>query len=452
MECQTAYHSVVGMKSLPNRLAAGAWPATVALLERWLMRGERADFLLERVGSGADFPSCQRLFLGVVRNFGRLDAALGALTARRPRARLRAVLLVAAFELLEAADTPEPGQEALIVHHAVRQAKNLLSPAEVGLVNAVLRRLAEAPDLRRAPPEAGAGPAELAEFFSHPEWLIRRWQTHFGADATQRLLRWNQAPPPVYGRWRGPGDPPPWLQATPWPGFYNVPAGRWADVEPLLAAGALYLQDPATRLAAGLLDPRPGETVLDLCAAPGGKSLLLADLLAAAGPAPGGCLAVVDLPDERRLSRLRANLAKARGVEVVLVPVDVRQLTPGLLAEHHLPAVFTAVLLDAPCSNTGVMRHRADVKWRLHESDLAARARQQLALLTAAARLVADPAAGGGRLVYSTCSLEPEENAGVVEAFLQASGGRFTLQETRQSRPWEEGCDGASAFLLRWNG
>jgi len=448
------------MKSLPNLLAAGSWTAAAGLLERWLARGERTDYLLERLdprgAAGADRPACQRLLFGAVRNFGRLDAAIGRLTARQPRARLRAVLLVAGFELLEAGGEPaDAGRDARIVDHAVDRAKELLSPAEARLVNAVLRRLAAGPDLRRAPPAAGAAPAELAAFYSHPEWLVRRWQAHHGPDAALSLLRWNQTPPPVYGRWRGPVAPPAWLQATAWPDFLSVPVGRWGDVEPLLAAGDLYLQDPATRLAAGLLDPRRGETVLDLCAAPGGKSLLLADRLAAAAGLPSealakeGRLVAVDQPDERRLERLRGNLAKARGVEVAVVAADVLELGPRLLAGQDLPAEFTAVMLDAPCSNTGVMRHRVDVKWRLHESDLAAHARQQLALLTAAARLVADSAAGGGRLVYSTCSLEPEENEGVIEAFLGAAGGRFALAAARHARPWEDGCDGASAFLLR---
>lgn len=457
------------MKSLPNLPAAGSWAAAAALLERWLVRGERPDHLLERVDprGGADRPACQRLLFGAVRNFGRLDAAFGRLTARKPRARLRAVLLVAGFELLEEAGEPaDAGRDARIVDHAVERAKELLSPAEARLVNAVLRRLAAGPELRRAPPALGAAPAELAEFYSHPEWLVRRWLARHGPEVTLRLLRWNQTPPPVYGRWRGPAAPPSWLQATAWPDFCIVPVGRWPEVEPLLAAGSLYLQDPATRLAAGLLDPRPGETVLDLCAAPGGKSLLLADLLAAGagssvGPArapagvpteasaKAGRVVAVDRPDERRLGRLRANLAKARGVDVAVVAADVLELSPRVLAEQRLPAAFSAVMLDAPCSNTGVMRHRVDVKWRLHESDLAAQAGQQLALLTAAARLVADPAAGGGRIVYSTCSLEPEENEAVVEAFLRAAGGRFALAEARHARPWEDGCDGAAAFLIR---
>jgi 16S rRNA (cytosine967-C5)-methyltransferase len=241
-----------------------------------------------------------------------------------------------------------------------------------------------------------------------------------------------------------------------------------------------------------LLDPQLGETVLDLCAAPGGKSLLLADILerrarreaaplgevspvsASLSPATAaaaealnlsnrakaGRVVAVDLPDRRRIDRLKENLAKARTTDVALLRADVRSLSSQLLKERALPAGYSAVLLDAPCSNTGVMRHRVDVKWRLREADIAQHARRQLALLTAAARFVASPgtdspgsaqtdAQPGGRLVYSTCSLEPEENEGVIETFLRTAGGRFVLDETRGSRPWETGCDGAVAFRLR---
>ncbi|MDD2764842.1 MAG: RsmB/NOP family class I SAM-dependent RNA methyltransferase [Opitutaceae bacterium] len=446
------------MKSLPNEPAAGAWPVTVALLERWLGRGTRVDALLEEAGrkgpgalSGEERARCQHLLFGTLRNLDRLNAVLRTLMARTPRARLRAALLVAGFELFEAATMPDgEGPAARIVHHAVGQAKRLLSPAEVRFVNAVLRKLAVAPGLHCPAPDAAAGAAEQALFFSHPEWLVRRWQAQFGAKATRSLLQWNQTPPPVYGRWRGPAKPPGWLQATPWAGFFVVPAGHWPEVERLLTDGALYLQDPATLMAVELLDPQPGETVLDLCAAPGGKSLLLADLLEArtrqgGAGVPAGRVVAVDLPDNRRLGRLKENLAKVRTTAIALVQADILKLSPRLLREHGLPVEYTAVLLDAPCSNTGVMRHRVDVKWRLQEGDIAKHAGQQLALLTAAARFVAP----GGRLVYSTCSLEAEENEGVVGAFRQASGNRFRLEQTRHGRPWEAGCDGAGVFLLR---
>ena len=467
MECQTVYLNVICMKSLLRSTPAGAWPQAVRLLERWLDRRERVDVLLaEAPGPGAaaeatrDRARCQHLLFGAIRHLGRLNAAIERVVPRAPRARLRAALLVAGFELLEAGWAPDGAEQAAkVVHHAVAQAKTLLSPAEARLVNAVLRKLAGAAELRAPAPAVGADAAALAGHFSHPEWLVRRWLAHFGAEATLSLLGWNQTPPPIYARWRAPQETPPaWLQPTAWPGFWLVPAGRWPEVEPLLASGALYLQDPSTLAAATLLDPQPGESVLDLCAAPGGKSLLLADLLdqkAAADATEVGRVVAVDLPDERRIGRLQENLAKARRAAVALVQADALRLSRALLREHGLPTAYPAVLLDAPCTNTGVMRHRVDVKWRLREADVARHATQQRALLTAAAKLVGpDPAAGSGpagRLVYSTCSLEPEENEQVVESFLRAAGGRWTLAAVRASRPWEAGCDGGSAFLLRKN-
>lgn len=409
-----------------------------------------------------------------MRHFGRLDAAVRRLVPHAPRFPTRAVLLVAGYELLDGAAGPvEDGLVAKIVHHAVEQAKGLASPAEARLVNAVVRKLAP---VLAAPPPPKLAPAEvLADYFSHPVWLVQRWLLAFGADATRKLLEWNQQPAPVFARWRafaaakvagdavpGGAELPGWLAATPWPGFFAVAPGHWPEVEARLKAGDLYLQDPATRLAVELLAPQPGESVLDLCAAPGGKSLLIADTLAAAAPGgtAAGRIVALDLPpveadatgpaagarQSPRIERLKENLARVRGVDVALVLADVQRGAATLLREHNLPEAYPAVLIDVPCSNTGVMRHRADVKWRLQDTDIAKHGRQQLALLHAAARLVAP----GGRLVYSTCSLEPEENEQVVRAFFDSrAGGPFKLERTVQSLPWLTGHDGAGAFLLR---
>ncbi len=152
----------------------------------------------------------------------------------------------------------------------------------------------------------------------------------------------------------------------------------------------------------------------------------------------------MDLPGER-IGRLRENLATVRGVNVALVEGDASAGAAQLLRGMKLPDAYAGVLVDVPCSNTGVMRHRVDVKWRLQEADFRRHARQQLALLAACARLVAP----GGRLVYSTCSVDFEENEGVVAAFLRSEPGRFALEAQEISYPWITGHDGAGAFLLR---
>ncbi len=445
-----------------------AWPAAAQLIARWLDRRERIDILLDSLPktlSTAERARCQHLVLGVVRHFGRIDAALGRRVAHRPRFATHAVLLIAGFELIEAANDRDDGRVAKIVHHAVEQAKGLASPAEARLVNAVVRKLA--PVLGAPAPTLNVSAEELGEYYSHPAWLVKSWLAQFGPEATRKLLEWNQRPAPVYARWRGaagaagstpPGAttaaatptatavaPPDFLKPTQWPGVFEIESGRWPAVEALLKSGKLYLQDPSTLLPVELLAPKPGENAIDLCAAPGGKSLFIADLMGS------GRLVAVDLPPEPgqpapRIERLKENLSRTSGVEVALVLADVLTNIAATLRDHRLPESYDAVLLDVPCSNTGVMRHRVDVKWRLQPGDFKKHPQQQLSLLHAAARLVAP----GGRLVYSTCSIDAEENEHVVRAFVASkAGGPFSLEKTTLSYPWTSGHDGAGAFLLR---
>ena len=188
-------------KSHTNRSlqpAADGWSTAVLLIERWLATQERVDALLERLTPGLpaqERARAQHLFYGVVRWASRLEGALAGLMSQPPRTKVRAILLVAGFELQErrlAAD--KIGAVAKIIHHAVEKAKTVASPKEAGLVNAVARKMAARLD---GSPEV-ARPTE----FAHPEWLVSRWVKQFGAEATRQLLEWNQQPAPVYARWR----------------------------------------------------------------------------------------------------------------------------------------------------------------------------------------------------------------------------------------------------------
>jgi 16S rRNA (cytosine967-C5)-methyltransferase len=419
-----------------------SWSAAARLTARWLDLHERIDLLMESLPpgmEGTDRGRCQHLVFGVVRHFGRIESVLGRLVAHPPRFITRAVLYVAAFELIEASGGDAgAGQAPKIVHHAVERTKELASPAEARLVNAVVRKMAAILEAQK-PPGAIAPADVLADYFSHPEWLVRRWLGAFGAAPTRSLLEWNQSPAPLHARWRDPSRPAPdWLVPTEWAGFYAVPSGHWQEVGPMLGAGSLYLQDPGTRLAVELLAPRAGETVLDLCAAPGGKSLLIVDALVS------GRIVAMDLP-AARIDRLKENLSRTAGVGAALVQGDLLLgSAAAVLEEHGLPGQYGAILIDVPCSNTGVMRHRVDVKWRLQENDFPKHARQQGALLAAAATLLSP----GGRLVYSTCSIDASENQKVVEAFLDRNRA-FTLAKSAIAVPWIDRHDGAAAFLLR---
>jgi 16S rRNA (cytosine967-C5)-methyltransferase len=416
------------------------WSLAVVLLDRWIESHVRVDVLLEdlpRSLMGAERGRCQSLLFGAIRHRGRLTQHLYTLVARAPRSRLQAILLVAGFELIEGGDEHHV---ARVVHHAVEQAKTLTSEPEAKMVNAVVRKLAAALAAESVPPKL-AGSAPLSNYFSHPEWLVQRWLAQFGAASTRRLLEWNQSPAPVYARWRGTvftGETPAWLKPTSWPTFFEIVHGHWPEVEKALREGLIYLQDPSTRLAVDLLAPQSGETLLDACAAPGGKCLAMADRMLSGG------VVAMDLPGER-IARLEENHGRITTVDTHLLQADVARVRPDDFRAAGLPTEYAGVLLDVPCSNTGVMRHRVDVRWRLMPNDIPKHARQQGAIVWAASRWVAP----GGRLVYSTCSLDAEENAEVVADFVERSRGRFSLERSIVSYPWESGHDGAGVFLLR---
>jgi 16S rRNA (cytosine967-C5)-methyltransferase len=200
----------------------------------------------------------------------------------------------------------------------------------------------------------------------------------------------------------------------------------------LLASGALYIQDPATRHCVDLLDPQPGEYMLDACAAPGGKSFLIAAALGSAKT-----LTCTD-SNEKRLPRLRQNLERLNAADATIALHDWTQPAPP--AWH---SSFDGILLDVPCSNTGVLRRRVDVRWRLQAPDIANLVQTQRKILEHALPCLKP----GGRLVYSTCSLEHAENLGQIEAFLTAHPD-LTLHSTREALPFRDHTDGAFAARI----
>jgi 16S rRNA (cytosine967-C5)-methyltransferase len=427
----------------PASPAPDAWPVAARLLMRWLDEEVRADALLDTVSlSGGARARCQNLFYGAIRHYGRIEAQIARLVRLRPRSRVMAVLLLAGYELIEGGGE---GHVAKVGHHTVTQTKALASESEARLVNAVVRKLAVALAAQEAPPRP-APAAALADFFSTPEWLVERWLVRFGAEATRAFLEWNQRPSPVHARWRGvaaghaatPGAAElEWLVPTAAADYFEVRSGHWPEVARALADGRVYLADPATRIAIDALDPKAGERIIDACAAPGGKSLALADRMGE------GLIVAIDVPGARH-ERLAENLRRVpAGVSAKRVEGDLRRASSLM---GMVPGSFDAVLVDAPCSNTGVMRHRVDVKWRLQPADFGTHAKQQLELLLGAARWLKP----GGRLVYSTCSIDPEENEAVLDAFLAHEIGQgFEKISAVCALPWVAGHDGAGVGVLR---
>jgi 16S rRNA (cytosine967-C5)-methyltransferase len=351
--------------------------------------------------------------------------------ARLQNLQFEAILLVAGFELYDSSEEKIPK----IIHHAVQGSKRNLRKPESALINAVLRKIP--PALAKIENDS----AQPAIKHSHPEWLVKHWAASFGTENCEALLQWNQQIPTTYILSRE--SLPTSFEASQWAGFYRTHANTpWLEeIRPLLESGRAYVKDPSTRLATALLNAQPGEAILDLCAAPGGKAFEIAQDLKGKGS-----LLALDLPGER-MERLDQNLARLQSADLQCLSLahDLLTLHSAELKARKFPSEFDAVLLDAPCSNTGVIQRRTDVKWRLQAKDLVACARLQTELLAAASRFVKP----GGRLVYSTCSIEAAENREVVDAFLQSPGGKsFELKEHALSLPWETGHDGAGAFLL----
>ena len=214
---------------------------------------------------------------------------------------------------------------------------------------------------------------------------------------------------------------------------YYLDAEHKAGSDPLHHAGLYYMQEPSATSAVSVLNPQHGERVLDLCAAPGGKS---AAMLAATGGELN--LQATDV-EEFRLKPLRENLLRAGGKQVQVARHDWTSPCPA-----EWQGVFDAVLLDVPCSNSGVLQRRVDARWRLNEEEMTRLAALQLSILEQACVAVRP----GGRLVYSTCSIDREEDRAVVDAFL-ATHKEFSLENEYLALPHREQADGAYAALLR---
>lgn len=414
------------MNTLSSAAPQNASPRAAALrcLMRWEKGGVFAETLIARESQAmnpADRALLQAIVLGVLRNLRWLNHL---------RKRLRTAPLEAKGQWLVVAGLCE----LLVLHHAdyaVVSETVSLAPARLrGVVNGMLRSA-----LRRR--EELLSESRLLSpgmRYSTPDWLVRRWMRDFGKDDTLSLLQWNVQPPPVYAR-ANPLRPmsTPLADAEPLPdlpGWYRLRAGVPLEA---LRAGHVYVADPSTRHCVRLLNPQPGECVLDACAAPGGKSAAII------GATLGRVRLVATDAEQHRLPVLQENLQRAGGQDITVAMHDWTHPCPG-----DWVGSFDAVLLDVPCSNTGVLQRRVDARWRLQEKEIARLAGLQTLILERAA----DAVRPGGRLVYSTCSIDRQEDREVVDAFL-AEHADFSLVEDYLALPHREQADGAYAALLR---
>jgi 16S rRNA (cytosine967-C5)-methyltransferase len=332
--------------------------------------------------------------------------------ARRPPARLDpeilAILRTGMFQLLHLDRVPA----SAVVDDAVELARKAGKKSAAGFVNALLRRVSRE---RAQLPLPDAPPLDvLAITLSHPRWLAARWLERHGFEAATQWARFDNGPAPLTLRVNTLATTADALIVELASAGVTVEPARFAHdalivtagnplLTPLAHTGVFVVQDEASQLVGEYTAVAPGERVLDACASPGGKTTQMA-----AAMQGRGTIVAADVRG-RRLDLLARTVGQSGATNVRVVQADARGTPP-------FAAVFDAVLLDAPCSGLGTIRRDPDVRWRRSEADLATFAAAQRDMLASLATVVRP----GGRLVYSTCSSEPDENEAVVRDFLSA--------------------------------
>ena len=399
----------------------------LAVLAEWRCGKKFADAILNKHLRAADLPTVDRAFAteltyGVLRNLTLLDFWIGELRSSGLDHSSRDLLRLGLYQLFLLETAP---------HAAIYETVELADRRNRPLVNGVLRSASR----RQADLLQKANRQDLNVRQSHPQFLIDRWRKNFGEKETEALCEWNNRPAPIYARINQIKN-----SETDFLSKYSntepvAARGNFVRLtsipESALASGDCYIQDPSTALACRLLDPQPGNHVLDACAAPGGKTGYLAELMK-----NEGSILACDR-DKSRVETLRDNLDRL-GVKIAqtLRHDWTQQLESG-------EAVFDRILIDAPCSNTGVMRRRIDVRWRLTRDDFPRMAAEQLRIVRATIRVLKP----GGILVDSTCSLEPEENEQLVSQIV-SEFSFLRLDEQQSVLPFRNGFDGAFAAKL----
>ena len=393
-----------------SRHAPGAETLAAAALvvHEVVTEGRSADAALEASLERADRAAVRAIALGTLRWYLRLKPAVEPLLSRpfgELSPRLAALLVTAAHQVEYSRGAAEAQ-----VHLAVDASRVLGEGRASGVVNAVLRRfVAQRPEL------LAAVDAELPQRHAHPRWLVDALSAAWGEHAAGILAANNEHPPMVLRvdprqqhaedflrSWRAMGRDARTVDWNPEAVVLERPVA--VQILPGFDSGAVSVQDGGAQLAAPLLDARPGMRVLDACAAPGGKTLHIAQRTDALAT-----LVAVD-DDPQRLQRVRENLVRA-GRDAVLLDADLRSV-PSSLERNS----FDRVLVDAPCSATGVIRRHPDIKLLRRPGDIETFVDTQRKILASAFELLK----AGGRLTYCTCSVIPAENEGVVEAFLRA--------------------------------
>jgi len=416
------------------------------LLSQVVREGAFPDHLLEMHGWDA---FAAEILYGSIRRTPTLDWIINRLCKKRPPPEHRCLLMTGLYQIF----FMDGVTDYAAANETVELSRKKGPKGRSGFINAVLRsairdREKILEELKHANPEIR---------FDMPKKLFKRWSDTYGRETTEMICQWCQERPETMIRIAGDVDS--YVEELKLKGIDSRPhpldakirvleTGCRVEKLPKFVKGAFYIQDASTSAAALMLNVQADEDVLDPCAAPGGKAIILGQEMrnraSEAGTRqleidekPSGNLLAGDV-QKARLDRLKQNLHRMN-----LTWVEVRKMDACDLLEACKDQQFDAILLDVPCSNTGVIRRRPDVRLRFSPKDLVALGEQQASILDEAVKVLRP----GGRIVYSTCSIEPEENRQQVDAFLERHPS-FRLEKDHQLIPGKDASDGAYAALL----
>ena len=447
-------------KSVARRVVSASRGAAFEVLRRVEEESAFASVLLVSATGelrADDRALCYELVLGVLRRQLWLDKLIehyAKRDAQRLDAPVRRALRLGLYQLRFLTRIPQ----SAAVNESVNLAYEARLRSAANFINAVLRRATREPDYDPAT-QAASELERLSIAASHPAWLVERWIKFFGASEVESFAQANNLTPPVAFRLNSlRANPEEVLERLRAAGVEAKPSriapeawrvegsGGGVAVSSLLrtlvSEGAIYMQDEASQLVAHVLGARAGERVLDVCAAPGSKTTHIAALSNDRASVVAGDIYA------HRLRTLGESAARQNLENVRLIAYDAEKSPLPFAA-----GAFRRVLVDAPCTGTGTLRHNPEIRWRITPADIAELAARQRRILAHAAQTVGS----GGRLVYSTCSVEPEENEEVVAAFLETHPAfklirpdvvpEQLLTATGAARTWPQR-DGTDGFFV----
>ena len=380
------------------------------IFAKWLAT---KDFPAAMLPDGPDRAFVQDLVYTTIRRLRPLRRILGGFLKTWPKGELEALLYIGAAQILYMSDVPDFAAVSATVDAAKMSPNKNLAKVVNGVLRNLIRKRDEGVDFMEG--------ALLEERESFPTALVKRWIDRFGKENAEKLCKWHNEPAET------------WI-ARPDRSFTKLERGERVESVKGFAEGEFIVQDPGTQLAIELMDAKRGERILDACAAPGGKTIQLAWR--------GAKVTACEVNPKRR-RRLVENLERV-GVMSGSSRVEVIDSLEPFNSSTLQPSNFSKILVDAPCSNTGVLRRRPDARWNWSEEKLKELVKLQAEILDQVVPLVAP----GGSIVYSTCSNEPEENLEQVRAFTRRHKD-FHIVTSKESIPYESGHDGAFAALIK---